>query len=105
MRMKPRSHVLLTYQVLIGTKSGELELFDIAASTMISSTKAHDGPIWSIDLRADGGGVVSGSADKDVKFWDIALKDVEGPGSKIVTRLGEERTVSCTWNCDGESFN
>ncbi len=66
---------------------------------MISSTKAHDGPIWSIDLRADGGGVVSGSADKDVKFWDIVLKDVEGPGSKIITRMGEERTVSRAYSC------
>jgi len=79
--------------VLIGTKAGELELFDIAASSMIFSIKAHDGPVWSIDLRADGGGVVSGSADKDVKFWDITMKDVEGPGSKIVTRLGEERII------------
>jgi U3 small nucleolar RNA-associated protein 12 len=79
---------------LVGTKAGELELFDIAASTMISSIKAHDGPVWSIDLRADGGGVVSGSADKDVKFWDITMNDIEGPGSKIVTRLGEERIVS-----------
>ena len=40
--------------------------------------------------------MVSGSADKDVKFWDITMKDVEGPGSKIVTRLGEERIVGAT---------
>ncbi len=81
-------------QVLVGTKGGDLELFDVAASTMIASIKAHDGPVWSIDIRADHGGVASGSADKDVKFWDIVMQEVEGPGSKIITRMGEERTVS-----------
>jgi U3 small nucleolar RNA-associated protein 12 len=38
---------------------------------------------------------VSGSADKDVKFWDFEMREVEGEGEKVVSRLGVETTV-CT---------
>lgn len=75
--------------VLVGTKGGDLELFDLASSTLLASYKAHDGPVWSIDIRP--GGVVSGSADKDVKFWDLREREVGA--TTIVTRLGEERTI------------
>lgn len=75
--------------VLVGTKAGELELFDLASSTLLASYKAHDGPVWSIDIRP--GGVVSGSADKDVKFWDLREREVGA--TTIMTRLGEERTI------------
>jgi U3 small nucleolar RNA-associated protein 12 len=61
---------------------------------MIESIQAHTAAIWGMDLRADKGGLVTCSADKDVKFWDIRMKQVEtGPGSRIVTRLGEERVI------------
>ncbi len=80
--------------VVVGTKTGELELFDIAASTLIETIKAHEGPVWSMDIKADRGGIVTGSADKDVKFWELRESEVAGVGSKITTRLGEERVVS-----------
>ncbi|KAJ9114165.1 hypothetical protein QFC20_001681 [Naganishia adeliensis] len=84
--------------VLVGTKSGHLELFDLASSTMLESIQAHSAAIWGMDLRADKGGLVTCSADKDVKFWDIRMKQVEGTGegSRIVTRLGEERVIKTT---------
>ncbi|GHJ85005.1 hypothetical protein NliqN6_1407 [Naganishia liquefaciens] len=80
--------------VLVGTKSGHLELFDLASSSMLESIQAHTAAIWGMDLRADKGGLVTCSADKDVKFWDIRTKQVEsGSGSRIITRLGEERVI------------
>ncbi|KAJ9098270.1 hypothetical protein QFC21_004599 [Naganishia friedmannii] len=81
--------------VVIGTKTGHLEVYDLASATLLESIQAHQGALWSLDLRADKGGLVTGSADKDVKFWDIRMKEVEGsgPGSRIVTRLGEERVI------------
>lgn len=60
---------------------------------MLDSIAAHSAAIWGMDLRADRGGLVTCSADKDVKFWDIRQKQVTGEGSKIVTRLGEERVI------------
>lgn len=64
-------------QILLGTKSGELELFDLASSSLIESIKAHEGPIWSLQVRPDRKGVVTGSADKQVKFWDFDLVENE----------------------------
>ena len=58
----------------MGTKSGELQIFDIAASTMTESISAHTGAIWSLHVRPDGRMMVSGSADKDVKFWEFERK-------------------------------
>nr|XP_019043827.1 U3 small nucleolar RNA-associated protein 12 [Kwoniella bestiolae CBS 10118]OCF22757.1 U3 small nucleolar RNA-associated protein 12 [Kwoniella bestiolae CBS 10118] len=75
--------------LVIGTKSGELLLFDIASSTLLESYKAHSGSVFGIDVRPDGRGLVSGSEDKDVKFWDFELKE-KGEGEKVVDRLGRE---------------
>ncbi|KAJ9117587.1 hypothetical protein QFC22_004437 [Naganishia vaughanmartiniae] len=81
--------------IVIGTKTGHLEVYDLASATLLESIQAHQGALWSLDLRADKGGLVTGSADKDVKFWDIRMKEVEGsgPGSRFITRLGEERVI------------
>jgi WD40 repeat protein len=63
-------------QVLVGMKSGELVLYDIVGASLLETIEAHSGTIWSIHVRPDFGGVVTGSADKDVKFWDFEDKDV-----------------------------
>ncbi|CAO3649121.1 unnamed protein product [Cunninghamella echinulata] len=70
--------------VLIGTKTGELELYDIGSAVMTHSIKAHDGPIYSLAIRPDKRGFVTGSADKDVKFWDFDLID-NGTAQKALT--------------------
>ena len=46
-----------------------------------------------MSVRPDGRGLVSGSADKDVKFWDFEMRE-EGEGEKVVSRLGVETVVS-----------
>ncbi|ORX92914.1 Utp12-domain-containing protein [Basidiobolus meristosporus CBS 931.73] len=63
--------------VVIGTKTGELEIFDINASSMIESIAAHEGAVWSITIRPDRKGLATGSADKDVKFWDFDVAEDE----------------------------
>lgn len=62
--------------IVVGNKSGEIMLFDIASSTLLETFQAHQGEVWGISVRPDGKGLVSGSADKDVKFWDFEIKDV-----------------------------
>ncbi|CAG8625852.1 1091_t:CDS:10, partial [Cetraspora pellucida] len=59
--------------VIIGTKSGDLELFELASSSQTESIKAHDGPIWSLQVRPDKRGLVTGSADSNIKFWDFEM--------------------------------
>ena len=70
--------------VVIGTKTGELELYDTWSSTLLESIKAHDGAVWSLDIRPDKLGMVSGGADKEVKFWDFGA--IEDPEYSATTR-------------------
>lgn len=60
---------------IVGTKTGELEVYDVWSCTLLESIKAHEGALWSIDLRPNQLGLVSGSADKQVKFWDFGAVD------------------------------
>lgn len=67
----------------MGTKSGEILVFDLASSALVQTTKAHEGAVWSLHVRSDNAAMVSGSADKDVKFWEFERKTEEG--SKLVS--------------------
>ncbi|NXD21647.1 WDR3 protein, partial [Spelaeornis formosus] len=60
-------------QVIIGTKSGKLQLYDLASGSLIETLDAHDGAVWSIALSPDQHGFVTGGADKCVKFWEFEL--------------------------------
>ncbi|PHH61496.1 hypothetical protein CDD81_343 [Ophiocordyceps australis] len=68
--------------VVVGTKSGELQLFDVASASLIDSVSAHEGAVWSLDVHPDGRSVVSGSADKTAKFWDFKIVQEEILGTK-----------------------
>ncbi|ELU45473.1 WD-repeat-containing protein [Rhizoctonia solani AG-1 IA] len=74
-------------QVAVGTKSGEIQVFDLASSALVQSIQAHEGAVWSMHVRSDNIAMVSGSADKDVKFWEFERKTEEG--SKFVSPPAE----------------
>ena len=85
--------------VVVGNRNGELELFDIASSTLIDTVKAHDGPVWTLHVHPDGKSVVTGSADKSAKFWSFEIVQEEIPGTKRTTprlRLNHTRTLKVT---------
>ncbi|XP_067896854.1 WD repeat-containing protein 3 isoform X2 [Heterodontus francisci] len=64
-------------QIILGTKSGKLQLFDLASGNLLETFDAHDGAVWSISLAPDQRGFVTGSADKMVKFWEFELVNDE----------------------------
>ena len=68
--------------VVVGTRQGELQLFDLASSTLLSTTEAHTAAIWSLDLTSNGKRLVTGSADKSCKFWDFEVVEQLVPGTK-----------------------
>ncbi|KAJ3805318.1 WD-repeat-containing protein [Lentinula aff. lateritia] len=84
--------------IVVGTKAGELLLYDLASSSLIETVKAHTATVWSLHVRADGQALVTGSADKDVKFWEfenkMAAEDSTQSG-KLVT-LVHLRTLKMT---------
>jgi len=56
---------------IVGTKDGHVQLFDLASSDMVEDHEEHEGAVWSLAVRPDGKGIVTGSADKTVKFWNV----------------------------------
>ncbi len=82
--------------VVVGTRTGELELFDIASSTLIDTVQAHEGPVWTLQVHPDGRSVVTGSADKSAKFWSFEVVQEEIAGTKRTTprlKLVHTRTL------------
>ncbi len=68
--------------VVIGTREGYLLIIDIASGDIVFTEKAHEKEIWSIDIKKPTGynddetiTLVTGSADKMVKFWEIESQD------------------------------
>ena len=80
--------------IIVGTKSGTLELYDGWSSTLLESIAAHNGTVWSIDVRPDKRGIVTGGSDKEVKFWDFsAIEDSEYSTSTRRLTLMHNRTL------------
>ncbi|MES1914433.1 MAG: hypothetical protein MHM6MM_006508 [Cercozoa sp. M6MM] len=61
--------------VVIGTKEGTLLLFELGAAALVQTLTAHDGPVWSLDVRRDGAGLATGGGDGKLKCFDLTLQD------------------------------
>ncbi|XP_053396135.1 WD repeat-containing protein 3-like [Mercenaria mercenaria] len=80
--------------IILGTKSGKLQIFDIGSGSMLEQVEAHSGSLWSICMSPDKRGIVSGGADKLVKFWNFELvADEQNPESSKQLTLQHVRTL------------
>ncbi|QLG74500.1 hypothetical protein HG535_0G03830 [Zygotorulaspora mrakii] len=89
--------------VIVGTREGELQLFDLASSTLIDAKDdAHNAAIWSLDISYDGKRLVTGSADKTVKFWNFKIEDSLVPGTlnKFIPTLKLSHNTTLELNDD-----
>jgi U3 small nucleolar RNA-associated protein 12 len=66
---------------ILGTREGHLLILDVASGEVVfTEENAHDGAIWSIDVRRPSmqqpsTSIVTGSGDKKVKFWEIETQE------------------------------
>lgn len=72
-------------QIILGTKSGKLQIFELASGSLLETVDAHAGSLWSLCLAPDQRGIVTGSADKTVKFWEFELIKDQGSAQKRLT--------------------
>lgn len=79
-------------QIILGTKSGNLQIFELASGSLLETVDAHNGSLWSLCLAPDQRGIITGSADKTVKFWEFELIKDEETGQKRLT-LKHTRTL------------
>jgi len=56
---------------------------------------AHDASIWSLAIRPDGKGFMTGSADKVIKFWDFVISKDTNLGIKLIRQLESDSDVLC----------
>lgn len=74
--------------IILGTREGHLLIIDVASGDLVyTEENAHDGAIWSLDLHHPGPNhdvmsVVTGSADKTVKYWDIESQEEDNDSSR-----------------------
>ncbi|EFX63167.1 hypothetical protein DAPPUDRAFT_335858, partial [Daphnia pulex] len=59
------------HNVIVATKTGKLQIFDIAAGRLLEEIRAHEGEAWTVAMSPDLRGIASGGADKSVKFWQF----------------------------------
>jgi U3 small nucleolar RNA-associated protein 12 len=85
--------------VVIGTREGFLLIIDIASGDVVYTEKAHEKEIWSIDIKKPSGhnddeaiALVTGSADKMVKFWEIESQD-DGSDDEESSHAGHPMVV------------
>ncbi|KAG2118849.1 WD-repeat-containing protein [Suillus discolor] len=79
--------------VAIGTKSGEILIYDLASSALTETVKAHSSTVWSLHVRPDEQILVSGSADKEVKFWEFERNVFSDDEVKKSMTLNHTRTL------------
>lgn len=84
--------------VVLGTREGHLLILDVASGDIVyTEENAHDGAIWSLDLYPPSSGqemsLVTGSADKFVKYWAFESQDEDDTGHPMVVHT---RTLEMT---------
>jgi len=75
--------------VIVGTKEGHIQIADTSSGELVSDQQEHEGSVWSLAVRPDGKGFVSGGADKEVKFYHFSVS-----GSTIAATLYRKMTMS-----------
>ena len=84
--------------VVVGTREGHLLILDVASGEVVfADDAAHEGSVWSIDIKRPSAGdssvsVMTGSADNSVKFWAIEEQEEDGAAPILV----HQRTLQMT---------
>lgn len=78
--------------VVVGYKSGALELYDLALLALVSRVDSAHGAgdglaVWSMDITNDGKTLVTGGNDKTVRFWNFKVVRDEVPGTLATVQL------------------
>ena len=69
---------------VLGTKQGNLQMFDLAAGEITETIAAHEGSTWSLCFTPCRKFVISGGSDKKVKFWSV---EIDGATKKFTLKL------------------
>eukprot|EP00469_Lotharella_globosa_P011563 CAMPEP_0167781288 /NCGR_PEP_ID=MMETSP0111_2-20121227/5850_1 /TAXON_ID=91324 /ORGANISM="Lotharella globosa, Strain CCCM811" /LENGTH=561 /DNA_ID=CAMNT_0007671935 /DNA_START=12 /DNA_END=1697 /DNA_ORIENTATION=+ len=91
--------------IVIGTKTGLLEMYEISSATAVERIQAHDGTLWSISANPNNKGFVTGGSDKDVKFWEYQVKRTKQGIASVGLLLAKEMKMTDEVLCVSYSAN
>ncbi len=78
----------------VGTKEGKLEMISVATAAVVETVSCHDGAVWDCVVAPNKKGLVTGGADKTVKFWDFAVRKAADGSSALTLQLARTLAVS-----------
>jgi len=96
---------------VVGDKEGNLSVYDIDRAEQMQQIQAHEASVWSLHLSegtiaAKELVVLSGSADKKIKFWNIGVNKNKGIinliETKSITMVDEVHCVK--FSADGKYY-
>ena len=67
-----------------------MRVWDARTGELLEALWGHDGSVWSVAFTPDARGLVSGSLDKTLKYWDVSCL-AKGPGGRPSSPGGSER--------------
>jgi len=67
-----------------------IRIWDARTGELLETLRGHSGMVWSMAFTPDGRGLVSGSLDKTLKYWDISSLAI-GPGVRPDSLGASER--------------
>jgi len=94
--------------LLLGTKTGEVQLVDVASAELLENAAAHEGAVWALSINPNDKGFVSAGADKELKFWEFgALRAEEGGPVRLSMAVAstvtmEDDILAVTYSPDGK---
>jgi U3 small nucleolar RNA-associated protein 12 len=95
--------------VLLGTKSGELHIYELATQRLLQTIKAHEGPVWSIMLvPGTSDAFATGGSDRKLNMWQLELVDNgDGGAAELSARIDRtlelsDEVVALRFTADGK---
>ena len=61
-------------------------IWNVRTGQWVEKLMRHCGRVRGVTFTPDGMGLVSGSRDQTVKFWDMSFLRLDGPGSEARNR-------------------
>lgn len=79
-------------KAVVGIEDGRLEIYDLETNDLIDSVEGHQSSVTAMCLSNDKLGLLSGSRDKTVVFWDLEF-DVDASGENRKFTLKARKRV------------
>ena len=76
-----------------------MRMWDVSTGQLVERLRGHRSDVCSVAFTPDGKGLVSGSSDRTMKFWDLSGMGAVAKGKSDGKR--NDKSSPCTMNFTG----